>query len=124
MTLYLNLLEKISLVGARPRRIALSLMIFCYDCTLPGHKCSCVTVWMFLTIVNIAHRISVTERLQSSSSDGWCRDLVRSTPMRTRRLQISDREANSISTGTRTKLATFRKVCCRSLGISAIRHVS
>ena len=77
-----------------------------------------------MTIVNIAHRISVIERLQSSSSDGWCKDLVRSTAVRTRRLQISDMEAKSMSTGMRTKMATFRKVCCISLGISAIRHVS
>ena len=79
---------------------------------------------MFLAIVNIAHRISVIERLQSSSSDGWCKDLVRVTAVRTRRLQISDREANSMSIGMRTKLATSRKVCCTSLGISEIRHVS
>lgn len=93
-------------------------------CTLPGHKCSCVSVSMFLAIVNIAHRISVIERLQISSSDGWCKDLVRVTAVRTRTLQISDREANSMSTGMRTKLATSRKVCCTSLGISEIRHVS
>ena len=81
---------------------------------------------MFLAIVNqsIAHRISVIERLQSSSSDKWCKDLVRVTAMRTRRLQISDREANSVSTGMRPKLTTTRKVCCTSLGISGIRHVS
>ena len=64
-----------------------------------GQKSSWVNLTVSLKMENTAHNKSVIDRLQSSRSEGCRRDFFRNTAVRTRRLNIIDREANRMSIG-------------------------